>query len=381
MDFSWTEEQIEFREAIIKFAQKELNNGLIERDKTGTFNLEGWKKCGEFGIHGLPIPQNYGGLGSDPLTTTYALESLGYGCKDNGLVFSINAHMWTCEIPILTFGTEEQKRKYLPKLCKGEIIGGNAITEPDSGSDAYSLRTTAQRKGDRYLLNGNKIFVTNGTVTDVLVIFATIDRSKGPYGITGFLVEKDFPGFSVSRKIEKMGIRTSPMAELFLDNCEVPVENRLGKEGSGFIVFSRAMEWERGCILASAIGSMERQLENCIQYARQRKQFGQSISKFQLIASKIVDMKIRLETARSLLYKAGWLRKMEKSVFMEAAMAKLYISECWVQSCLDAIQIHGGYGYMTEYEQERELRDAIGSKLYSGTSEIQRTIIAKLMGL
>lgn len=381
MDFSWTQEQTEFRQTITKFAQKELNNDLIEHDKEGTFNQEGWEKCGEFGIHGLPIPQEYGGIGADPLTTVYALESLGYGCKDNGLVFSINAHMWTCEIPIFTFGTEEQKRKYLPKLCKGKIIGGNAMTEPNSGSDAYSLRTIAEKKGDRYLLNGSKIFVTNGTIADVMLIFASVDRSKGVYGITGFLVEKDFPGLSVSRKIEKMGIRTSPMAEVFLDNCEVPVENCLGKEGAGFIIFSRSMEWERSCILASAIGSMERQLENCIQYARQRKQFGQSIGKFQLVASKIVDMKVRLETARSLLYKVGWLREKGKSVLMEAAMAKLHISECWVASCLDAIQIHGGYGYTTEYELERELRDAIGSKLYSGTSEIQRLIIAKFMGL
>jgi len=381
VDFSWTQEQTEFRQTITKFAQKELNNDLIEHDKEGTFNQEGWEKCGEFGIHGLPIPQEYGGIGADPLTTVYALESLGYGCKDNGLVFSINAHMWTCEIPIFTFGTEEQKRKYLPKLCKGKIIGGNAMTEPNSGSDAYSLRTIAEKKGDRYLLNGSKIFVTNGTIADVMLIFASVDRSKGVYGITGFLVEKDFPGLSVSRKIEKMGIRTSPMAEVFLDNCEVPVENCLGKEGAGFIIFSRSMEWERSCILASAIGSMERQLENCIQYARQRKQFGQSIGKFQLVASKIVDMKVRLETARSLLYKVGWLREKGKSVLMEAAMAKLHISECWVASCLDAIQIHGGYGYTTEYELERELRDAIGSKLYSGTSEIQRLIIAKFMGL
>jgi len=381
VDFSWTQEQTEFRQTITKFAQKELNNDLIEHDKEGTFNQEGWEKCGEFGIHGLPIPQEYGGIGADPLTTVYALESLGYGCKDNGLVFSINAHMWTCEIPIFTFGTEEQKRKYLPKLCKGKIIGGNAMTEPNSGSDAYSLRTIAEKKGDRYLLNGSKIFVTNGTIADVMLIFASVDRSKGVYGITGFLVEKDFPGLSVSRKIEKMGIRTSPMAEVFLDNCEVPVENCLGKEGAGFIIFSRSMEWERSCILASAIGSMERQLENCIQYARQRKQFGQPIGKFQLVASKIVDMKVRLETARSLLYKVGWLREKGKSVLMEAAMAKLHISECWVASCLDAIQIHGGYGYTTEYELERELRDAIGSKLYSGTSEIQRLIIAKFMGL
>ena len=381
MDFSWTEEQTQLREMIIKFAQKELNKDLIERDKKEEFSFEAWKKCGEFGIPGLPVPKEYGGTDADVLTTIYALESLGYACKDNGLVFSINAHMWTCEMPILTFGTEEQKKKYLPKLCSGEFIGGNAMTEPGSGSDAYSLRTTAERKGDRYILNGSKMFATNGPIADVMLVFATVDRSKGAYGVTGFLVEKGFPGFSVSAKIGKMGLRTSPLGELILENCEVPVENRLGREGAGVAMFSHSMEWERGCILASAVGAMERQLETCVQYAKRRQQFGQPIGKFQLVASKFVDMKIRLETARSLLYKVGWLKKMGRSVFMEAAMAKLYISESWVQSCLDAIQIHGGYGYTTEFELERELRDAVGSKLYSGTSEIQRLVIAQFMGL
>jgi len=381
VDFSWTEEQTQLREMIIKFAQKELNKDLIERDKKEEFSFEAWKKCGEFGIPGLPVPKEYGGTDADVLTTIYALESLGYACKDNGLVFSINAHMWTCEMPILTFGTEEQKKKYLPKLCSGEFIGGNAMTEPGSGSDAYSLRTTAERKGDRYILNGSKMFATNGPIADVMLVFATVDRSKGAYGVTGFLVEKGFPGFSVSAKIGKMGLRTSPLGELILENCEVPVENRLGREGAGVAMFSHSMEWERGCILASAVGAMERQLETCVQYAKRRQQFGQPIGKFQLVASKFVDMKIRLETARSLLYKVGWLKKMGRSVFMEAAMAKLYISESWVQSCLDAIQIHGGYGYTTEFELERELRDAVGSKLYSGTSEIQRLVIAQFMGL
>jgi alkylation response protein AidB-like acyl-CoA dehydrogenase len=225
------------------------------------------------------------------------------------------------------------------------------------------------------------MFVTNGPIADVIVVFATVNRSKGAFGLTGFLVEKDFPGFSVSRKIDKMGLRTSPMGELFLDQCEVPVENRLGKEGAGTAIFGHSMEWERSCILASAVGAMQRQLETCVQYAKQRQQFGKPIGKFQLVASKIVDMKLRVETARALLYQVGWLKNKGKSVYLESSMAKLYISECWVQSCLDAIQIHGGYGYMTEFELERELRDALGSRLYSGTSEIQRQIIAQLMGL
>ncbi|HWT84072.1 MAG TPA: acyl-CoA dehydrogenase family protein, partial [Candidatus Methylomirabilis sp.] len=363
------------------FAQKELNHHLVDRDRAAEFNREGWKRCAELGIQGMPIPKAYGGSEADPLTTLCALEALGYSCRDNGLIFSINAQMWTCELPILTFGSEVQKKKYLPKLCSGEYIGGNAITEPDSGSDAYSLRMTAERRGDTYLLNGSKVFSTNAPVADLVVVFATVDKSKGPYGITGFLVERGFPGFSVSRHIDKMGVRTSPMGEVVLENCEVPVEHRLGPEGAGVSIFSHSMEWERGCILASAVGAMQRQLEVCLQYARQRQQFGKPIGKFQLVASRIVDMKIRLETARSLLYKVGWLKRMDQSALLDAALAKLYISESWVQSCLDALQIHGGYGYMTEVELERELRDALGSRIYSGTSEIQRQIIAQLMGL
>ncbi len=381
MDFSWSQEQTEFREKVAAFARKELNEGLIERDRRGEFNIEGWKKCAAMGIHVLPIHEEHGGMGADALTTVGILESLGYGCKDNGLLFSINAQIWTLETPLLTFGTEEQKKKYLPRLCGGEWIGGNAMSEPESGSDAYSLRTTADRRGDKYILNGSKVFVTNGSVADMVLVFATVDRAKGPQGITAFLVEKTFPGFTVGRKVNKMGLKTSPMGELFFDDCEVPAENRLGKEGAGSHLFTHSMTWERSCILASAVGSMERLLETCIQYARQRKQFGQSIGKFQLVASRIVDMKLRLESARSLLYKTAWLNSQGKNIFMEAAMVKLHISESWVKCAEDAIQIHGGYGYMEEFEVERELRDAIGSKLYSGTSEIQRTIIGSLLGL
>ncbi|CAD0230302.1 MULTISPECIES: acyl-CoA dehydrogenase family protein [Planktothrix] len=381
MDFYWTKEQIEIKESVSQFTKKLLIENLVELDQQELFNLDGWKKCGEWGIMGLPIPQEYGGKELDPLTTIYALEGLGYGCKDNGLLFSIAAHTWACEIPLLTFGTPAQKLKYLPKLAKGEFIGAHAVTEIDAGSDVYSLQTTAQKQGDKYILNGSKMFVTNGEIANLILVFANIQPERGKRGITCFLVEKDSPGFIVKRKMSKMGLKTAQMAELILDNCEVPVANLLLKEGAGMAVFSHSMEWERGFILASAIGTMERLIEQCTQYAKQRQQFQQPIGKFQLIASKLVDMKMRLETARSLLYKFGWLKQQGKSALMEAAMAKLYISESWVQSCLDAIQIHGGYGYLTELELERELRDALGSRLYSGTSEIQYQIIAQFMGL
>jgi alkylation response protein AidB-like acyl-CoA dehydrogenase len=381
MDFSWTEEQLSYKKAVIEFAQKELNQDMVERDKHASFIKELWKKCADFGIQALPVPEEYGGFDADILTAMLTMEGLGYGCHDNGLIFGINAQLWSVQMPIMNFGTDEQKRKYLPGMCRGELIGAHGMTEPDSGSDAYSLKTRAVRCDGGYLLNGTKMFVTNAPVADLAVVFATTDPGKGVWGITAFIVENGTPGYSVSRDIEKMGLRTSPMGELVLQDCFVPQENRLGAEGIGSRIFNNSMEWERSCILASHLGTMERQLEKSIQYARDRVQYGQPIGKFQSVSNRIVDMKVRLETARLLLYKVAWLKKMGKSAVMEAAMAKLHLSECFVQSSMDAIRTLGGYGYMTEFEVERDLRDAIGGTIYSGTSDIQRNIIARLLGL
>lgn len=381
MHFEFSEEQLEFKKSAIQFAQKALHDDVIERDRGGIFSHELWKKCAEFGIQGSAFPEQYGGLNTDIFSTMLLMEGLGYGCKDSGLIFAINGQMWTVQMPILRFGTDAQKDKYLPRLCSGELIGANGVTEPDSGSDAFSLRTTAKLDGDHYVLNGTKTFCTSAPVADVFMVFATVDKRKGFMGVTAFLVEKGFPGFRVGRDIEKMGLRTAPMAELILEDCKVPVENRLGKEGNGAAIFEDTVEWERGCILASLLGGMERQLEQCIKYSKERKQFGKSIGKYQSIANKIVDMKVRMETARLLLYKVAWTKQARGKAAMDAALAKLYLSESWVQSCLDAVQIHGGYGYTTEYEVERDLRDSIGSTLYSGTSEIQRNIIARYLGL
>jgi hypothetical protein len=381
MDFSWSTEQRELFDTIGKFAAAELNQNLVDNDRAGVFNREGWRKCGAMGIQGLAVPTEYGGRGLDPLSTVGALERLGHACRDNGLVFSLNAHMWTACAPLVSFGNEAQKRKYLPGLCNGELIGGNAMSEPGSGSDAYGMQTTAQKRDGHYILNGRKIFITNGPVADILVALAVTDPSKGAAGISAFIVEKASKGFGVVRTLEKMGLRTSPMADLLFENCEVPEENRLGNEGAGASLFTHSMTWERGCILASAVGSMQRLLETCIRYARQRKQFGQSIGKFQLIASKIVDMKLRMETARGMLYQSAYQRSVGRTAVMEAALAKLHISECWVRSCEDAMQIHGGYGYMTDHEIEREMRDSMASRIYSGTSEIQRNLIGSLLGL
>lgn len=381
MDFSWSKDQKQLLDAVQRFASQQLPRNLIEADRHDQFDHAGWKKCGEFGIPGLPVPVEYGGLGADPLTTVGALERLGYACPDNGLVFSINAHLWTVVMPLITAGTDAQKAKYLSGLANGSIIGANAMSEPNFGSDAFNLTTTARRDGSKYVLNGSKTWVTNAPVADLFAVYATVDKSKGPHGVTAFLVDKNSPGLVIGRGIEKMGLRTSPMAEVFFQDCEVPAENRIGEDGSGSILFTRSMTWERGCILASAVGSMQRLLEKCIRHANTRKQSGQSIGKFQQVASKIVDMKLRLDSSRHFLYHGAWLRSVGKAGFLEAATAKLHISDSWVKTCEDAIQIHGASGYTVEYEFERELRDAIGSRLYSGTSEIQRNLIASLLGL
>lgn len=381
MDFSWTEEQLKYKQAVIEFAQKELNEGLLDRDRQGELARENWTKCARMGILGLAVPEEYGGSGADILTTMLVMEGLGYGCRDNGLIFAMNAQMWSVQHPILMFGTEEQKQKYLPRMCSGEWIGAHGMSEPESGSDAYSLRAKAERTGKGYVLNGTKTFVTNAPVADVALVFATVDAAKGMGGVTAFLIDAGTPGFRVSRNMEKMGLRTSPMGELILTDCFVPEESRLGPEGAGPSIFNSSMEWERSCILGSHIGAMEHQLEECIRYTRQRRQFGQKIGKFQSVANRIADMKVRLETARLLLYKVAWLKQTGKPAIMEAALAKLYLSECFVQSSLDAIRTYGGYGYMTEMEVERDLRDAVGGLLYSGTSDIQRKIIASWLGL
>lgn len=381
MDFSWTAEQLAYKKAVIEFAQKNLNEGIIERDHAGELSREAWQACARFGIQGLPMPEAYGGANADILTTMLTMEGLGYGCHDNGLIFGINAQMWSVQMPILAFGSEALKAKYLPGLISGQTIGAHGMSEPDSGSDAYSLHTRAVRRDEGYVLNGSKMFVTNAPVSDLAVVFATVDPSKGMWGVTAFVVEKGTPGFRVSRNIEKMGLRTSPMGELIFEDCFVPLENRIGPEGIGAKIFSHSMEWERSCILASHVGAMEWQLARSIKYARERRQFNQPIGKFQSVANRIVDMKVRLETARLLLYKIAWLKQSGRSAVMEAAMAKLYLSESFVQSSLDAVRVHGGYGYMTEFEVERDLRDAVGGTLYSGTSDIQRNIIARLLGL
>lgn len=381
MDYSLNEQQLALRSGTAAFAAAELAADLIRRDREQHFNRDGWNRCAARGLLGLPVAREWGGGGADAVTVVAALEGLGQGCRDNGLWFAINAHLWGCTIPVQIFGSDAQRRACLPRLGSGEWIGALAMSEREAGSDAYSLKTVARRDGDGYVLNGSKMFVTNSPVADLVLVLATLDPARGARGITAFLLERGTPGLEFGPPLEKMGLRTVPMGEVHLRDCRVPMTQRLGEEGNGFAIFAHAMEWERGFILAGAVGAMQYLLERTRQYARRRRQFGKAIGAFQLVATKIVDMQMRLETSRLLLYKVAALKAAGRPAILEAAMAKLHISEAWVQSCEDALQVHGGYGYLTETELERELRDALASRLYSGTSEIQRQIIAQWLGL
>lgn len=382
MDFSLSEEQKILRDTVVRFASKELNEGMIERDRDQVFARDLWLKCGELRLQGLPVPEEYNGSGLDPLSTAIALEALGYGCRDSGLVFSICAHLLSCVVPLWKYGNETQKRRYLPRLCTGELIGVHAMTEPGSGSDAFAMTTRAEATDGGFRINGTKTFISNGPVADLVIVFAMTNPAKGYYGgVTAFLVEKGTPGFSCSQSFHKMGLRTAPLGELVFDDVQVGPDAVLAGVGGGASIFTHAMDWERTCLFASHVGTMERLLEKTIQYASSRKQFGQAIGKFEAISHRIADMKVQLEAARLLIYKAASQLDKTKTVSMDASIAKLFVSESLVKAARDTIQIHGGYGYMVEYEVERAMRDAVASTIYSGTSEMQRSIISRWLGL
>jgi alkylation response protein AidB-like acyl-CoA dehydrogenase len=382
MDFSLNEEQVMLRAEIIRFAQQELNKGALERDRQSYFARDLWLKCGEMKLQGLTVPEEYGGAHLDALSTAVALEALGYGCHDGGLVFSICAHLLSCVIPVCKFGNEEQKRRYLPGLCDGTLIAVNAMSEPGSGSDAFAMSTTAKPNGKGFRISGRKTFSSNGPVADVALVFAVTDPEKGFHGgITAFLVENGQSGFRADQKFEKMGLRTCLISELVFEDVQVGQDAILGGIGAGATLFTHAMDWERVCLFASHVGTMERLLEKAIQYARTRIQFGQAIGKFQAISHRIADMKVHLEAARLLTYRAAWRLNQTRRVSLDASIAKLFVSEALVKTALSTVQIFGGYGYLVDNEVERTLRDSVASTIYSGTSEMQRNIIARWLGL
>ena len=382
MDFEWSEEQRALRTRVVDFARRELNADTTERDHEGTFGREQWLKCAEFGLQGLSVPSQYnGGMDTDFMTAMLMMEGFGYGCRDNGLAFALNAQMWTVQLPIVQVGSDAQKQRYLPGLCDGSLIGAHAITEPESGSDVFSMRTRARKVEGGYRLNGSKQFVSLAPLADVFLAFATTDPELGKWGVTAFLVDRRRDGLSTGPARHKMGLRTAPLGEVYFDDCFVADDERLGAEGGGVGLSTGFLEWERCCILASQLGAMERQLEESIAYVRERRQFGQPVGKFQSVSNRIADMKLRLETSRLLLYRAAWLKMQGKPALLECAMLKLHLAECFVESSMDAIRVHGGHGYMSDAGIERDLRDAVGGTIYAGTSDIQRNIIAGLLGL
>ncbi|MEM1387793.1 MAG: acyl-CoA dehydrogenase family protein [Pseudomonadota bacterium] len=374
-------QELDFPAALAAFAAT-LPDDVIERDKTGAFAADAWHACADWGLIGMAVPKEFGGSAKGGIETgVAAMEALGYGVRDLGLVFGLSAQMWTVIMPLVEFGSDAQKAKYLPALCDGSMIGCHALTEPQSGSDIYSLQTRAEKVDGGYRLTGQKHLITLAPLADVALLFATTDPAKGRWGVQGFLVERDSPGYHAGPTRDKMGLRTVPIGEITLEDCFVPDENRIGAAGSGFGIAQRSLEFDRCCILAAQIGVMRRQVETAVQYARDRKQFGQAIGKFQSVSNRIADMALRLETSKLLLADVARRIAAGQPAALQSAMLKLHLSEAFVASSTDLIRIHGGTGYLSDTGVERDLRDAMGGVLYAGTSDIQRNIIAGLLGL
>ncbi|MER5513302.1 acyl-CoA dehydrogenase family protein [Streptomyces sp. NPDC002763] len=382
MDFAPTPEQRALREKVVRFARDNLGAQAAEHDRNATFDESGWKACADFGVLGWPIKKEYGGGGLDPLTAIMAYEALGEGCVDNGLVFAINNHLFACAVYIADHGTEEQRRRWLPALCDGSLVGAHALSEPETGSDMLSLTTTAVRDGDGYVLNGTKKFISNGPRADLFIVFARTggDDVAPQRALSAFVVPADTAGLT-ARDIPKAGLRGTLMGEITFDGCVVGEDQRLGAEGAGYRLFTSTMEWERGFMFASQVGVLSRLTDRCVAYATGRRQFGRPIGAFQSVSHRIADMRVRLELARLMLYKVGWLRTEGRLAMQEASMLKLYVSEGLKATALDAMQIHGARGYTEELGIEREVRDVLAGTIYGGTSDIQRSIIAGLMGL
>ncbi len=380
MEFSFTEEQLAFKNQVIRFAQKELAPRAREHDLKETFDLEAFRKLGEFGILGLHFPEELGGSDADVVTTVLAGEALGEAGVDGGLTLAYGAHTFLCADTIFRNGSQTLRERYIPKLAMGELIGCMGLTEPNAGSDVASMKTSAVKKDGRYVLNGSKIFITNGPVSDVAVVYAKTQPKMAHDGISAFVVDKGTTGFSVGPPLIKMGVRSSTTSELFFEDCEIPEENLLGKEGQGFQMAMQTVEWDRSALLASFIGSGTYLLGRCADYANNRVQFGRPIAKFQAIKHKLANIRIFTEAARSLVYRIAWCKDQGRPLnHLEAAVAKLFVGDWSLEPTNDAMVLFGGYGYCHEYDVERIFRDSRLAPIGGGTSEIQKTIISKLM--
>ncbi len=377
---TWSSEQRQLCEGLAAWSA-ELCADHVADDAAGRFPHDKWKLVQRTDLFRIPFEERWGGLGQDLLTTMYLLEGLGYVSRDGGLNFSVSTHIVSAGVPTQRFGSEALKARILPAICDGDRIGAHAITEPGSGSDALAMRTSARRDGDHYVLNGSKTFVSNGSVADIFVVYARTHPDGGPLGITPFIVERGTPGFTTGTPIPKMGLRTSPLCELFFDDCRVPAANVVGRPGGGFLVLDHVMKWEILCSFVINLGEMEHRLEQVVAYAKDRCAFGSPIGSFQAVSHRIADMKVGVETTRKWLYDTAVKFAAGESITTDLAITKLVTSEQNVASAMAAVQILGGNGYMAEYGVEKDLRNAVAGTIYSGTSEIQRTRIASGLGL
>jgi butyryl-CoA dehydrogenase len=377
MNFRLSEEHEMIRKMVRDFALKEVAPTAAERDEEERFDINIFKKMAELGLTGIPWAEEYGGIGSDFLAYCIAVEELSRVCASTGVTLS--AHTSLAGWPIYTFGSEEQKHKYLQPMAQGEKIGAYGLTEPGSGSDAGGMRTIARRDGNDYVINGSKIFITNGGVADTYVVFALTDPSSKHKGTSAFIIEKDFPGFSVGKKEKKLGIRSSPTTEIIFEDCKVPKENLLGNEGDGFKIAMMTLDGGRNGIAAQAVGIAQGALDAAVAYAKEREQFGKPIAANQGISFKLADMATEIEAARLLTYQAAWLESNGLPYGKESAMSKLFAGDTAMRVTTEAVQIFGGYGYTKDYPVERYMRDAKITQIYEGTQEIQRLVISRML--
>ncbi|QTD40735.1 acyl-CoA dehydrogenase [Sporosarcina sp. Te-1] len=377
MDFKLSEEHEMIRKMVRDFAMKDVAPTAAERDEEERFDMEIFNKMAELGLTGIPWPEEYGGIGSDYLAYVIAVEELSRVCASTGVTLS--AHTSLAGWPVFKFGTEEQKQKYLRPMAEGTKIGAYGLTEPGSGSDAGGMRTTAKLDGDHYVLNGSKIFITNGGIADIYIVFAVTDPESKHKGTSAFIVEKDFAGFSVGKKEKKLGIRSSPTTEIMFDNCRVPKENLLGEEGEGFIIAMKTLDGGRNGIAAQAVGIAQGALDAAVDYAKERVQFGKPIAANQGVGFKLADMATATEASRLLTYQAAWLESNDLPYGKASAMAKLMAGDTAMKVTTEAVQVFGGYGYTKDYPVERFMRDAKITQIYEGTQEIQRLVISRML--
>ncbi|PGC71317.1 acyl-CoA dehydrogenase [Bacillus toyonensis] len=377
MHFKLSEEHEMIRKMVRDFAKNEVAPTAAERDEEERFDRELFDHMGELGLTGIPWPEEYGGIGSDYLAYVIAIEELSRVCASTGVTLS--AHTSLAGWPIFKFGTEEQKQKFLRPMAEGKKIGAYGLTEPSSGSDAGGMKTIAKRDGDHYILNGSKIFITNGGIADIYVVFALTDPESKQRGTSAFIVESDTLGFSVGKKESKLGIRSSPTTEIMFEDCRIPVENLLGEEGQGFKIAMQTLDGGRNGIAAQAVGIAQGALDASVEYARERHQFGKPIAAQQGIGFKLADMATDVEAARLLTYQAAWLESEGLPYGKESAMSKVFAGDTAMKVTTEAVQVFGGYGYTKDYPVERYMRDAKITQIYEGTQEIQRLVISRML--